>query len=377
MKRNFSLKMAWRNIQSNRQLYIPYLLSSIVTVAMFHMMASLMTNDYVQERSSTLPTLFAMGTFVVAIFSIVFIFYANSFLVKRRKKEWGLYSILGLEKKHIARILITETLIVGGINILVGLLVGILFGQLSFMFLNYLLQLPFSMTYAISWEMTLLTIGLFIGIFFLTLLYNIAQVTFSNPIHLLKGSDQGEKEPKSSPFLFLIGLVTLGAGYYISVTIEDPLSAISEFFTAVLLVIVGTYLLFNAGSIIVLKWMKRSERIYYQPGPFISISGMLYRMKQHATGLANISILAVMVIVAVSTTVTIFVGTEETLQNRFPEENNVSFVTDLETTSETLAVSAQSVISEVTERTEESGLEVVDGTSYRYASLMGEIDGNR
>lgn len=225
--------------------------------------------------------------------------------------------------------------------------------------------------------MTLVTIGLFIGIFILTLLYNIAQVTFSNPIQLLKASHEGEKEPKSSPILFLLGVLTLGAGYYISVTITDPLSAISEFFIAVLLVVVGTYLLFNAGSIIVLKWMKKNDRLYYRPGPFISISGMLYRMKQHGTGLANISILAVMVIIAVSTTVTIFVGTEETIRNRFPEENNVSFVTDLGTTGETLAASAQNVMSQVTERTEEAGLEIVDGTSYRYALFMGELEDNR
>lgn len=377
MKSNFFSKMAWRNIQSNRQLYYPYIASSVIAVAMFMMMASLLTNDFVRERSSTLPQLFGMGVFVIALFSLVFIFYANSFLMKRRKKELGLYSILGLEKKHVARVLGMETLLVGGFSILTGTFIGILFGQLSFLFLNYLLQLPVAMEYSLSWGSAGMTAVLFAGIFFLTMIYNIAQITFANPIRLLKGAREGEKEPKSSPILMLIGLVSLGAGYVMSLTIEDPISAISQFFTAVLLVVIGTYLLFTAASVIVLKALKKNKRFYYQPGPFISVSGMLYRMKQHAVGLANISILSVMVIIAVSTTVTLFVGTEETLENRFPEENNVTLFTPDEMTGEELKVNADELYGRISDRTADAGFQIQNQTGYRYVSFVGEMEGNQ
>ncbi|WP_277630267.1 ABC transporter permease [Atopococcus tabaci] len=377
MKSNFFSKMAWRNIQSNRQLYYPYIASSVIAVAMFMMMASLLTNDFVRERSSTLPQLFGMGVFVIALFSLVFIFYANSFLMKRRKKELGLYSILGLEKKHVARVLGMETVLVGGFSLLAGVSIGILFGQLSFLFLNYLLQLPVAMEYSLSWISVGITVALFAGIFFMTMVYNIAQITLANPIRLLKGSREGEKEPKSSPILMLIGVVSLGAGYAMSLTIEDPISAITQFFTAVLLVVIGTYLLFTAGSVIVLKALKKNKRFYYQPGPFISVSGMLYRMKQHAVGLANISILSVMVIIAVSTTVTLFVGTEETLENRFPEENNVTLFAPDEMTGEELKANAGELYGKISDRTADAGIQMKNQTGYRYVSLVGNLEGSQ
>lgn len=375
MKGNFFTKMAWRNIQSNRQLYVPYILSSIITVAMFMMMASLMTNDFVLNRSATLPQLFGMGTVVIGLFSLIFIFYTNNFLMKRRKKELGLYSILGLEKKHVARVIGTETLIVSGASIIAGILIGILFGQLAFLFLNYLLQFPEAISYSFTLETVVLTTIVFAGIFILTLIYNIFQVTFANPIALLKGAKAGEKEPKSSPILFAIGLLTIGAGYWISLSIEYPINALMQFFTAVILVIIGTYLLFNAGSIIILKMLKKNKQFYYRPGPFISVSGMLYRMKQHATGLANISILSVMVIIAVSTTFTMFVGTEETLANRFPEENNVTLHTLDDVTGEELGEQIVQVQALISNKTKELGYEIERDITYRYVNLWGGIDG--
>ncbi|SFB99003.1 putative ABC transport system permease protein [Alkalibacterium subtropicum] len=376
MKISFFSKMAWRNIKANRKLYYPYSLSSILSVAVFQMMASLMTNDFVRQRSAALPSLFEVGTLVIGVFSVIFIFYVNSFLMKRRKKEIGLYSVLGLEKRHVARILVIENVMVSGLSILTGLLVGVLFGRLSFLFLNYLLDLPNAMGYSTSWEMTGMTALLFISIFTLTLLYNIAQVTFSNPIRLLKGGKEGEKEPKSSPILFVIGLLSLGAGYYISLTIDNPISAVNQFFIAVLLVIIGTYLLYTAGSIIILKALKRNKAFYYKPGPFISISGMLYRMKQHAVGLANISILSVMVIIAVSTTVTLYAGTEETLNNRFPEENNLSVMTDEEMSSRELKETIESVQSDLNEISSEEGYTMTDQYYFRYMTLWGEMEGS-
>lgn len=345
------------------------------TVAMFIMMSALLTNRFVQERSAVLTTLFGMGTIVIGIFSLIFIFYTNSFLMKRRKKELGLYSILGLEKKHVNTILGMETVIAGSISIISGIIVGILFGKMSFLILNYVLNFPVEIEYSIGWNTFGLTIALFIGIFFLTMLFNITQVTFSNPIRLLKGGKEGEKEPKSSPILFVLGLLSLGAGYYISLTTADPMSALTQFFVAVLLVIIGTYLLFTAGSIIILKLLKKNKKLYYKPGPFISISGMLYRMKQHAVGLANISILSVMVIIAVSTTITLFLGTEETLSTRFPSENNVT-MSPPDMSGEDLERHAEVLYDRIEQYTEEQNQQVKDRVKYQYVNLFGELKKN-
>lgn len=373
---NFSLKLAWRNIQSNKQIYLPYTIAAIITVAMFQMMNSLLLNPFVQERSSSLVQLLGMGAIVVGFFSVIFIFYTNSFLMKRRKKELGLYNVLGLEKKHVRRVLWMESTIIGIVSIVLGIIVGHLLGQLGFLFLNYLLNLPEAMDYVLSLKSMAATALLFVGIFFVAYIFNALQVTFSNPIKLLKSGKEGEKEPKSSPILFILGILTLGAGYYMSISIDNPVSAILRFFIAVLLVIIGTYLLFTAGSIIILKMLKKNKEFYYQPGPFISVSGMLYRMKQHAAGLANITILSTMVIIAISTTVTIFVGTEETLKNRFPEENSITVRTNYDMTGERLSGELDQLMNHITAITTEENVEIQDEISYKYMNLYGYFEGN-
>lgn len=376
MGTNFSLKLAWRNIQSNKQIYLPYTFAAIITVAMFQMMSSLMLNPFVLERSSSLKDLFSMGTIIVGLFSVIFIFYTNSFLMKRRKKELGLYNVLGLEKKHVRRVLWMESTIIGIISILLGVIVGNLFGKLGFLFLNYLLNLPVPMMYVLSIESVAVTAMLFVGIFFIAYIFNATQVTLANPIKLLKSGKEGEKEPKSSPLLFLLGIISLGSGYFISISIDNPVRAILSFFLAVLLVIIGTYLLFTAGSIIILKMLKKNRSFYYQPGPFISVSGMLYRMKQHAAGLANITILSTMVIIAVSTTVTIFMGTEETLKNRFPEENSITVRTNYDMNGERLTEDLDQLMNHVTMITKEEDLEIQEETVYKYMELYGYFEEN-
>lgn len=372
MKGSFFFKMAVKNIRANKQLYLPYMISSILTVAMFSQMVALLTNDFVQERNPTLSTLFYLGAIVIGLFSFIFTMYTNSFLIKRRKKEIGLYGILGLEKKHVGRILFLETIVVGFSSILIGLLIGLLFGRLFFLLLNYLLQLPEVMSYTTSWEGMGMTAILFIVIFFVAYLYNISQVTFSNPIKLLKGEKEGEKEPKSNWLLLILGIGSLGYGYWISVTISDPLAAMIQFFLAVILVIIGTFCLFTAGSIFVLKAMKKNKQLYYQPRAFISISGMLYRMKQNATGLANISVLSCMVIIALATTTTIYVGTEDTLAMHFPAENNVTVYSfGDEVKVEQVQESIEDVINVVNENTEEVAVE--NQEQYIYANLFGKM----
>src|SRR5690606_20958409 len=241
MNNRFFSSLALRNIKSNKTLYIPYLLSSIAIIMMFYLMASLLANQFVQERSSALPTLFSLGVIVIAIFSVIFILYTNSFVIKKRKKEIGLYGILGLEKRHVAKILLFETMFTSVTSILTGLVAGLVFGRLFFMLLNYLLKLPTDIAYVVAIDPILWTVLLFLAIFAITYIYNVSQFTFSNPIKLLKGKTEGEKEPKGSIILFILALVFLGWGYGISLTIPDPISAISKFFLAVFLVIIGTY----------------------------------------------------------------------------------------------------------------------------------------
>ena len=269
------------------------------------------------------------GTIVIGIFSLIFLFYTNSFLIKRRKKELGLYNILGMEKKHIARVLTFEMLIVAVISLTLGLLGGMLLSKLLFLLLLNVLGIQTSIAFMVSVPMIVTTILLFGGIFLLTLLSNLLQVKLSNPINLLKGGQTGEKEPRSSIILTILGVLSMGGGYWIALTVKDPVTALSLFFLAVILVIIGTYCLFTSGSIAVLKLLRKNKRFYYKRKNFIPVSGMIYRMKQNAVGLANICILSTMVLVTVSTTVSLFVGQQDILDSRYPRDYAIS-VTDSE-----------------------------------------------
>ena len=367
MNRGFFSKLALRNLKSNKQIYLPYIFASIATVAMFYMMVALMENKFVQTRNASLPMLFTVGAVVIGVFSFLFILYTNSFLIKRRKKEIGLYAILGMKKKHVSRILTIESLVTSSFSIIVGLIVGHLLGELAFLVLNYALKFGVKMSFPFTLNAVIITIGLFVLIFLVTLIYNITQVTFSNPIQLIKGKQTGEREPKSSIFLFILSLLLIGSGYYLSVTIDNPMDAMIYFLLAVLLVIVGTYFLFISGSIFILKALKKNKKLYYRPSPFISISGMLYRMKQNAAGLANITILATMVIVAVATTIAVFMGIQGTLDIRFPYENKITYYTDANIEEEFKTIQTE---------TETLGLEVTGTEIYTYYNLYPVVEDN-
>ena len=367
MNRGFFSKLALRNLKSNKQIYLPYIFASIATVAMFYMMVALMGNKFVQTRNASLPMLFTVGAVVIGVFSFLFILYTNSFLIKRRKKEIGLYAILGMKKKHVSRILTIESLVTSSFSIIVGLILGHLLGELAFLVLNYALKFGVKMSFPFTLNAVMITIGLFVLIFLVTLIYNITQVTFSKPIQLIKGKQTGEREPKSSIFLFILSLLLIGSGYYLSVTIDNPMDAMIYFLLAVLLVIVGTYFLFISGSIFILKALKKNKKLYYRPSPFISISGMLYRMKQNAAGLANITILATMVIVAVATTIAVFMGIQGTLDIRFPYENKVTYYTDANIEKELKTIQTE---------TETLGLEVTGTEIYTYYNLYPVVEDN-
>jgi len=326
MNRFFYPKLAANNIKKNAQTYIPYILACIGTIMMFYNMSFLVRAKDIGSLSDhqTLRSMLSLGAVIIGIFSVIFLFYTNSFLIKRRKKEFGLFNILGMEKKHIAKIMFFETLFVALISLAAGILTGILLSKLMILLLFKIISFKASFGFEIPVPSVLITVVLFSGIFILNLVYNIFQVHLSKPIELLKGGNVGEKEPKTKWILAIIGAVCLGIGYYIAITTESPLIALSKFFIAVVLVMIGTYCLFTAGSIALLKILRKNKKYYYKTKHFISVSGMIYRMKQNAAGLANICILSTAVIIMLSTTVSLYVGMEDVLRTRYPRNIIVS-----------------------------------------------------
>lgn len=321
------VKLAAINIKNNRQFYLPYLLTGMMSVAMFYLMMAMHDNPGLSSLgggADDIRLILAFGVIIVGVFVSIFLFYTNSFLMKRRKKELGVYNILGMEKKHIAKVLFLETLFTLAVALGGGFLFGITFNKLLEMILYRLTRLEASIPFCISWTGCVNSVKLFLAIYGAAFLYNMMQIKLANPVELLHSRNTGEREPKTKWLITLIGLVTLGAGYYIAVTTTDAISALTYFFVAVLLVIVGTYCLFTAGSIALLKLLRKNKKFYYQTTHFTTVSGMIYRMKQNAVGLANICILSTMVLITLSTTVCLYVGVEDSLNTRFEGEVSVT-----------------------------------------------------
>lgn len=287
---------------------------------MFFIMHTLSQHEGITSVSNSLKDMLLVGSIVIGIFSVIFLFYTNSFLIKRRKKEIGLYNILGMEKRHIMKVLFYETFFVSLISLIIGVLSGLLFGNLIFMLLVRILKFMTPVSFSLSLSSIIITILLFAGIFLLTLLTNLTQIHLAKPVELLKGGNQGEKEPKTKWLIAVIGFVSLGVAYTIALSVTSPLEALWQFFIAIILVMIGTYALFTAGSIVVLKALKKKRKFYYKQNHFTAVSGMIYRMKQNAVGLANICILSSAVLVILSTTVSLYAGMEDALNNRFPQD---------------------------------------------------------
>lgn len=325
MSKLFYPKLAVTTIKKNGKFYFPYILTCIGTIAMFYIMCFIKSNEGINKMpgAESLGQMMGLGTVVIAIFAAIFLFYTNSFLIKRRKKELGLYNILGMEKRHIAKILFYETFLTGVFSIITGLLFGILFSKLILLIFSKLLNFKVPFGFSISVYGIKFSIVLFAIIFFLILLSNLFQIKLAKPIELLKGGNVGEKEPKTKWIMAVIGVICIGIAYYIAITTESPLDAIMLFFVAVILVIIGTYLLFSSGSIAVLKLLRKNKNYYYKTKHFTSVSGMIYRMKQNAAGLSNICILSTMVLIMVTGTVSLYLGAEDALTNRYPYDITV------------------------------------------------------
>ncbi len=327
MHKGIFSRLAKQNIRNNKSTYIPYMITCIFCIAMIYMMEFLRdcpTLDQAVRQADEVRMIVFTGEIVVEIFCIIFLIYSNSFLMKRRQKEIGLYNILGLERNHIGIVMFLETIITSIGSLAGGIAAGIIGSKLALLLLLKLLHIPSVLGFYISVKGIFTCLFMFGIIFLMILFLNLAKIHLSRPVELLRGNNTGEKEPVAKWLMALIGFICLGAGYYLAVTTESPIKAITIFLLAVILVMAGTYLLFTAGSIVILKFLRRRKSFYYRTGNFISISGMLYRMKQNAIGLASICILSTGVLLMISMTVSIYFGMNDIMLNRYPYDVDMS-----------------------------------------------------
>lgn len=339
MKTGLYPHLALNGIKKNKRLYLPYILTCAGMVMMAYIVSYLAHGEALTLviGGGIMKTCLLLGLAVIGVFSLLFLFYTNSFLIRRRKKEFGLYNILGMGKVNLARVLIWESFIVSVISILGGLFCGILFSKLAELLMLNILQLETSFSLSISFNSIGYTVVLFAVIFFLILLNTLKQITVSKPIELLRSENAGEKPPKANWVMALAGVVIMAVAYYIAISIEEPMEAILWFFVAVVLVIIATYLLFIAGSVALCKLLQKNKNYYYKTNHFVSVSSMLFRMKRNGAGLASICILCTMVLVMVSSTVCLYMGAEDSLRKRYPRniysDVTVSEIADLNSDS--------------------------------------------
>ena len=371
MNNRFFSKLAASNIKKNGKAYIPYILSCVMTVALFYIVKSLSYNPGLKNMvgSSTMMTMMSMCSVIIALFAIVFLFYTNSFLMKRRKKEFGVFNILGMEKSHIAKTMAWENFYVTLISIVGGLVIGLALDKAMFLLIAQVLNEEITLGFFISDKAIISTIVMFCIIFLLILLNSIRQIHTANPIELVTAGNAGEREPKTKWVLAILGLLSLGAGYYIALTIENPLTALVYFFFAVILVIIGTYMLFTAGSIALLKILRKNKKYYYKTKHFTSISGMIYLMKQNAVCLVTICILSTAMLVIVSSTSSLLPGLQVMIVTRY---SPVSVVLSLETSEER----AYESFDTIRELQEEQNLNVTSEREYRYLVFPAFINGD-
>lgn len=326
MKALFYPRLAWTGIKNNRRLYLPYILTCIGMVAMFYIMLSLSTGVFLDKMrgGTTLGSVLGLGAGVIGFFAVLFLFYTNSFLIRRRKKEFGLYNILGMGKRNIARVLFSETLILAAVSLVFGLILGAALSKLAELGLAYFVESDAGYDFTVYPTAMGYTVLLFVCIFLLLFFKSVGQVGLSNPVELLHSESVDEKPPKANWIFGVLGIVILAAAYYISVTIEQPVAALGWFFIAVLMVIAATYLLFIAGSVLLCRILQKNKRYYYKPNHFVSVSSMAYRMKRNGAGLASVCILITMVLVMIASTSCLYFGKNDVLRSQYPHDFNVT-----------------------------------------------------
>lgn len=338
---------------------------------MYYMVSSLSMNPNMMNMigGDVMQQILSLGIYVITVFAVIFLFYTNSFLIKRRKREFGLFNILGMEKKHLSIVIALESIIVFLVSMVLGIGIGILLDKAFYLLIAKMLNASIALGFYISYQSIVNSIILFLIIFVLMYLFSLIQINLSNPIELLHGDQHGEKEPKTKWLLALIGLICLGTGYYMSVSIQDPVTAFAFFMVAVILVVIGTYMLFTAGSIVILKLLRKNKRYYYKTNHFISVSNMIYRMKQNAVGLGNICILSTMVLVMLSTTISLWVGMNDIIETRFPRDITVS-INSVDSNQ------ALYTIDDMNNAIEQAGIQTEDELVYRTLSVSAFNQGN-
>ena len=360
-------RLAVTNIKNHRRIYVPFAAASAGVTAMLYIIQFLLNNS--ELRSRTVAQVLSMGTVVITIFSVIVMLYANSFVMKQRRRELGLYNVLGMEKRHIARLMATETLYIGSVSVVLGIGGGILFSKLALLLLCDLMGVPKSLGFEVPMLAVVYTLAVFGAIFAIMLVYNISRVGLVKPIELLKSKSTGEREPRVKWVIAVVGVLTLGSGYAIALLTKTPSMALVLFFVAVILVIIGTYCLFTAGSIAVLKIMRKNKRYYYNKKHFVPVSGMLYRMKRNAAGLANICILSTMVLVMISSTVCLYYGMEDLVRTFNPRNVELIVVKGVDDEY------ASQLSSAIDETVKKSGVTVKNVAAYRNSSTYAYYDG--
>lgn len=330
MKAGFFPMLAVSGMRKNRQLYTPYLLACTGIVCVSYIVAFLGVSPVIRTmRGGTSTTMILqLGKGVMAVFSAIFLFYSHSFLIRRRKREFGLYNILGMGKRSIGRILLWEALMSAALSLLGGLALGVLLSKLCELLLVNLLRGSVTFAFTISVSAIRDTALLFAAIFALMALFDQGQVRLSSPAELMRSESAGEKPPRANYALGVLGAALLAAAYYLAISIQQPLEALTWFFVAVIMVIIATYLLFIAGSVVLCRLLQKNKRFYYQARHFVSVASMTYRMKRNGAGLASICILATMVLVTISSTTCLYFGSESLLRARYPRDVNIDLQVD-------------------------------------------------
>ena len=370
MKKGIYSRLALTGIKKNKKLYIPYILTCICMVMMFYIITFLSSSDMMMNYpgGETMRGILGFGVYVIGFFAVIFLFYTNSFLVRRRKKEFGLYNILGMVKRNIARVMLWETLFIGAFSIVLGMALGVLFSKLAELVMVNIMSMDVTFGVTIDYKAIYYTVVLFAVIFFLILLNSLRQVHLSNPIALLHSENAGEKPPKANWFFAVLGVLILGCAYYLAVTIKDPVTTLAAFFFAVIMVIVATYLIFISGSVAFCKILQKKKNYYYKTNHFVSVSSMSYRMKRNGAGLASICILCTMVLVMISSTVCLYLGKEDSLRERYPRNINVTMTSQIY--SDLISQDADDVAKRTFETAENMGYTPVNAIDYTMLSFV-------
>ena len=373
MKNGIYFKLAFDGIRKNRKLFLPYIGAGAGMVMMSYIIFFLTENERILslKGGEAIHNTLGFGCSVMAIFSCIFLFYTNSFLIRRRKKEYGLYGVLGMGKRQLVAVCFFENLLVTVFSLFFGLVFGITFSKFAELGLVNIASGQADFSFSLEPSAILKTAVTFTAIFVLVFLNSARQMRFSDTVVLLKGENTGEKPPKGNVFLGIIGFLMLCWAYYIAVTIEDPVSAMVWFFAAVVAVIIATYLLMISGSVALCRALKKNRKYYYNKNHFVALSSMAYRMKRNGAGLASICVLSTMVLVTVATTASMFFGAEDSIRVNYPRQINVRCNSQggIEKADE----SFEALKNKVAEETEKRGSALINTREIRYLYAAGSI----